>query len=147
MRFTKQSRINLSNLALNSYIDSYRFRGYFYFIYSVSSMTGSSNSADASLDRALHAIADPTRRRILRALKEGALAAKAAGKGAGVVGSCLCAGDIEERVRLSQPTISHHMAILTKAGLVEATRRGTWRWYRRDEKAIRGVVKILRGKL
>jgi DNA-binding transcriptional ArsR family regulator len=107
----------------------------------------SMSSRDASLDRALHAIADPTRRRILRALKEGALAAKAAGKGASDVEPCLCAGDIEERVRLSQPTISHHMAILTKAGLVEATRRGTWRWYRRDEKAIRGVVKTLRGKL
>src|SRR5208283_2885868 len=99
-----------------------------------------------SLDRRLAAIADPTRRRILGALKQRGLSP--AGGGA-IVGknNGLCAGDIEERVRLSQPTISHHMAILTKAGLVEATRRGTWRWYRRDEKAIRGVVKILRGKL
>src|ERR1700740_3584100 len=93
-------------------------------------------SSDASLDRALHAIADPTRRRILRALKEGALEAKAAGKSAGT-GSCLCAGDIEGRVHLSQPTISHHMAILTKAGLVEATKDGQWRWDRRNEKGIR----------
>ena len=103
-------------------------------------------SADASLDRALRAIADPTRRRILRALKEGALEAKAAGKGAGT-GSCLCAGDIEEKVHLSQSTISHHMAILTKAGLVAAVKQGQWRWYRRDEKAIHQVVKTLRGKL
>jgi len=62
-------------------------------------------------------------------------------------GPALCAGDIEERIHLSQPTISHHMAILTKAGLVEATKQGQWRWYRRDEKAIRSVVKALRGKL
>ncbi len=103
------------------------------------------STTDASLDRALHAIADPTRRRILQALKEGAVAAKATGKNAH--GSCLCAGDIEERVQLSQPTISHHMAILTKAGLVEATKKGQWRWYRRNEKAIRQVVKTLRGKL
>jgi len=103
------------------------------------------SSTDASLDRALHAIADPTRRRILQALKDGAGAGKAAGKSA--VEACLCAGDIEERIHLSQPTISHHMAILTKAGLVEATKRGQWRWYRRDEKAIRQVVKTLRGKL
>lgn len=61
--------------------------------------------------------------------------------------ACLCAGDIEERVHLSQPTISHHMAILTEAGLVEATRQGQWRWYRRNEKAIREIVKTLRGKL
>lgn len=101
-------------------------------------------SADAGLDRALHAIADPTRRRILLALKEGGLAARAAGA---KTGACLCAGDIEVRVQLSQPTISHHMAILTKAGLVEATKQGQWRWYRRNEKAIRQVVKTLRGKL
>jgi ArsR family transcriptional regulator len=63
------------------------------------------------------------------------------------MGPSLCAGDIEERIRLSQPTISHHMAILTKAGLVEATRQGQWRWYRRNEKMIRGMVKTLRGHL
>jgi DNA-binding transcriptional ArsR family regulator len=102
-------------------------------------------SPDASLDRALHAIADPTRRRILQALKEGAIVAQAAGK-TGAAG-CLCAGEIEERVQLSQPTISHHMAILTKAGLVEAAKQGQWRWYRRNERAIRQMVKILRGKL
>jgi len=104
------------------------------------------SAEDPSLDRALHAIDDPTRRRILRALKEGAAAAKAAGKTAGT-GPCLCAGDIEERVQLSQPTISHHMAILIKAGLVEATKQGQWRWYRRNEKAIRQMVKRLRRKL
>lgn len=96
-------------------------------------------SSDASLDRALHAIADPTRRRILLVLKES--------KNAEPKPGCLCGGDIEARVHLSQPTISHHMAILTKAGLVEATKQGQWRWYRRNEKAIRQVVKNLRGKL
>src|SRR5438270_10625524 len=102
-------------------------------------------AAEASLDRALHAIADPTRRRILLALKEGEAAAKAQKSKAGP--ASLCAGDIEERIQLSQPTISHHMAILTRAGLVEAVKKGQWRWYRRDEKAIRQVVKTLRGKL
>jgi ArsR family transcriptional regulator, arsenate/arsenite/antimonite-responsive transcriptional repressor len=101
---------------------------------------------DPSLDLTLNAIADPARRRILQALKEGAVAAKVAGKRLGMA-SCLCAGDIEERVHLSQPTISHHMAILTKAGLVEATKQGQWRRYRRNEKAIRQMVKTLRGKL
>jgi DNA-binding transcriptional ArsR family regulator len=101
-------------------------------------------SSDSSLDRALHAIADPTRRRILQTLKQGASQAQGAEK---KFGPCLCGGDIEERIRLSQPTISHHMAILTKAGLVDATKEGQWRWYRRNEKAIRQVVKSLRGKL
>lgn len=101
-------------------------------------------SAETSLDRALHAIADPTRRRILLVLKVGADARNSAHK-AGA--PSLCGGEIEERIHLSQPTISHHMAILTRAGLVEATKQGQWRWYRRNEKAIRQVVKMLRGKL
>jgi DNA-binding transcriptional ArsR family regulator len=109
-------------------------------------------SADATLDRVLHAIADPTRRLILQALKDvpsaaKSMTAKSRTRGSGDSGSCLCAGDIEGRVKLSQPTISHHMAILTKAGLVEANKQGQWRWYRRNEKAIRQVVKTLRGKL
>ena len=101
-------------------------------------------TTDASLDRALHAIADPTRRKILQVLKEGGAKISAPNT---VPGHCLCGGEIEERIRLSQPTISHHMGILTKAGLVEATKHGQWRWYRRNEKAIRQVVKMLRGKL
>jgi len=97
-----------------------------------------------SLDHALQAIADPTRRRILLALKQsrtGSLSALIAGK------KGLCAGDIEERVNLTQPTISHHMAVLTKAGLVEAVRQGQWRWYCRNEKALRRLVKSLRAQL
>ncbi len=95
-------------------------------------------SAVNSLDSVLHAIADPTRRRILSALKLHGTTGK---------GNGLCAGDIEERVHLSQPTISHHMAILTKAGVVEAVKQGQWRWYRRDEKALRRLVKSLRSQL
>jgi DNA-binding transcriptional ArsR family regulator len=102
-------------------------------------------SPEESLDRALHAIADPTRRRILQALKRSDVDSQ--GRRGDATSACLCAGDIEARVQLSQPTISHHMAILTKAGLVEATKKGQWRWYRRNEKVIRGVVKTLRGKL
>jgi DNA-binding transcriptional ArsR family regulator len=39
------------------------------------------------------------------------------------------------------------MAILTKAGLVEAVKQGQWRWYRRNEKALRRLVKRLRSEL
>jgi ArsR family transcriptional regulator, arsenate/arsenite/antimonite-responsive transcriptional repressor len=100
------------------------------------------STSATSLDHTLHAIADPTRRRILQTLKQrGPAVTSPAGK------TGLCAGDIEERVRLSQPTISHHMAILTKAGLVEAAKQGQWRWYRRNEKALRRLVKSLRAEL
>jgi ArsR family transcriptional regulator len=50
-------------------------------------------------------------------------------------------------MRLSQPTISHHMAILTKAGLVDINKQGQWRWYRRNEKALRQLIKHLRAQL
>lgn len=94
----------------------------------------------AGLDRFLHAVADPTRRRILRALKE---------KGGCSIGkeTGLCAADIEERVKLAQPTVSHHMRILEKASLVEAKREGHWRWYRRNEKLIAEMTRELKGKL
>jgi DNA-binding transcriptional ArsR family regulator len=119
-------------------------------------------TADTALDRTLHAISDPTRRRILQALKQGVTPASSpavrrasrpplspgiSSPGPFGKGPCLCAGDIQERVYLSQPTISHHMAILTKAGLVDVVKRGQWRWYRRNESAIRKLVKTLRSKL
>ena len=103
--------------------------------------------SDVSLDRVLHAIADPTRRRILQTLKEGPTPDSKSSAPRNAPAACLCGGEIEERIRLSQPTISHHMSILTKAGLVDASKQGQWRWYRRNEKAIRQVVKMLRGKL
>jgi len=95
------------------------------------------DSLEQQLDRMLQAIVDPTRRRILHALK--AKGACSIGKETG-----LCACDIEERIHVSQPTISHHMSVLTKAGLVEAQRQGQWIWYRRNETAFRLLVRSLR---
>ena len=93
-----------------------------------------------NLDRFLHAIADPTRRRILRALKEkgGCSIDKETG---------LCAADIDREVKLAQPTVSHHMPSLEKASLVEAQREGHWRWYRRNEKLITEMMRGLKGEL
>jgi len=102
-------------------------------------------TAPTSLNQTLHAIADPTRRRILQALKQRGAGSSSTPSGAKHGG--LCAGDIEERVHLSQPTISHHMGILTKAGLVDAMKQGQWRWYKRNEKALRRLVKSLRAQL
>jgi DNA-binding transcriptional ArsR family regulator len=98
-----------------------------------------------NLDRFLHAIADPTRRRILLALKEKGLGSNKR-DGVDKEGG-LCAGDIEERVKLAQPTVSHHMRILEKASLVEATREGHWRWYRRNEKLITEMMRGLKEQL
>jgi len=98
------------------------------------------SSSDQLLDRVLQAIADPTRRRILQTLR--VRGACSIGKDVG-----LCASDIEQRIPLSQPTISHHMSILKKAGLVEAQKLGQWMWYRRNDRALRQFAKILRQSL
>jgi DNA-binding transcriptional ArsR family regulator len=98
------------------------------------------SKSELELSRMLHAIADPTRRQILRALKE--RGACSLGKEVG-----LCGSDVEARVKLSQSTISHHMAVLTKTGLVDATRMGLWMWYRRNETAIRELARALREQL
>ncbi len=98
--------------------------------------------SDQVLDRALQAVADPTRRRILQALKERGGCSIGKDKDVG-----LCASDIEERIHLTQPTISHHMAILKKAGLVDAKKLGQWMWYRRNESAMRALTKTLRRTL
>src|SRR3989442_13623476 len=98
------------------------------------------NNPEQALNRMLQAIADPTRRRILQALKE--QGGCSIGKDVG-----LCASDIELRIHLSQPTISHHMSILKKAGLVEAKKLGQWRWGSGKEATLRDLARALRGRL
>jgi DNA-binding transcriptional ArsR family regulator len=98
------------------------------------------STSEETISRILHAIADPVRRKILQALKE--RGACSIGKDVG-----LCATDIEARIHLSQPTISHHMSILMKAGLVDGKKLGQWMWYRRNESALRDFAKRLRESL
>ncbi|HVP64568.1 MAG TPA: metalloregulator ArsR/SmtB family transcription factor [candidate division Zixibacteria bacterium] len=98
-------------------------------------------AATDKLSIALRAIADPTRRKILRLLQSEA----AQKNGDETLG--WCAGDLESKVHLSQPTISHHMKILKSAGLVESRKSGTWVCYQRDENAIRSLRKTLKQEL
>ena len=70
----------------------------------------------AEIADVLKALADPTRLQMVLALR----AAKEP--------VCIC--DFTATFDLSQPTISHHVAKLREAGLVEATRRGIWTYYR-----------------
>ena len=45
-----------------------------------------------------------------------------------------CACDLVEPMGKSQPTVSHHLSQLVKAGLLEREQRGKWAWFsvRRD---------------
>jgi ArsR family transcriptional regulator len=91
-------------------------------------------AATDKLSLALRAVADPTRRKILRLLPPGGPRKTEEG---------WTASDIEQRVKLAQPTISHHMKILKNAGLVENHKEGTWVRYRKLEAALRAVRKGL----
>ena len=42
--------------------------------------------------------------------------------------ACVC--DLVAPLGLSQPTVSHHLKVLTDAGLLARERRGTWMFYR-----------------
>jgi len=42
--------------------------------------------------------------------------------------ACVC--NLTEPLGLTQPTVSHHLKVLSDAGLLERERRGTWMYYR-----------------
>jgi ArsR family transcriptional regulator len=69
------------------------------------------------LAAALRVVADPARLRLLSILS-----ASPGGE------ACVC--NLTEPLGLSQPTVSHHMRVLTEAGLLEREQRGRWAFYR-----------------
>lgn len=79
-------------------------------------VTPLSRDQAADLARRLKAVADPARLQLL-----GLLRTSPTGE------VCVC--DLTEPLGLSQPTVSHHLRILSEAGLVTRERRGTWSYY------------------
>jgi ArsR family transcriptional regulator, arsenate/arsenite/antimonite-responsive transcriptional repressor len=77
----------------------------------------------------MKALADPTRLTMLASLW------KAAGE------ICIC--DFTAALGLSQPTISHHMARLRTAGLVDCEKRGIWVYYRLSDKLTPSTRRLL----
>ncbi len=70
----------------------------------------------ADLARQLKALADPVRLRLLSLV-----AASPSGE--------LCACDLPALLERSQPTVSHHLSQLVKAGILERDQRGKWAWF------------------
>ncbi len=71
-----------------------------------------------------HAIADPTRRAVLDALRDGDLAVSG----------------LLARIKSSQSALSQHLAVLRRAGLVKPRRVGRHRFYRVEPAPLREVV-------
>mgnify|MGYP000600713511 CR=1 FL=1 len=78
----------------------------------------------------LKAIADPTRLQLL------ALINSQDDKAA-----CVC--DLAEAVNLTQPTVSHHLRVLTEAGLLHREKKGTWVWYSVDSDRLSTLSALL----
>jgi ArsR family transcriptional regulator len=71
----------------------------------------------AELAAAFKVLADPARLRLLSLI-------------ANTPGGEGCACDLIGPLGRSQPTVSHHLSVLTDAGLVTREKRGKWAWYR-----------------
>ncbi|HZT15695.1 MAG TPA: autorepressor SdpR family transcription factor [Gaiellaceae bacterium] len=70
------------------------------------------------------ALADPTRRQILKLLREGDLAA----------------GEIADQFDISWPSVSRHLGVLASAGLVKATRHGQQILYSLSTSVLADIV-------
>ncbi len=79
----------------------------------------------------MRALADPTRLTIVASLWKAEAPI------------CIC--DFTAGLNLSQPTISHHMARLKDAGLVESAKRGIWIYYRLRDRMPAETRKLLSG--
>jgi len=76
------------------------------------------------LAQLFRALADPARLRILGAIAERPQSGK----------------ELAEALKLTPPTISHHMHKLTEAGLVRVTSEGTRHTYHLDERPLREAI-------
>jgi len=83
-----------------------------------------------SLAKALKAIADPARLRIL------SMVAAHEDREA-----CVC--DLTEPLDLAQPTVSHHLKVLVDGGFLTRTKRGTWAYYRLVPGALDSIAGLL----
>ena len=77
------------------------------------------------------ALADPARLRLLSLI-----ASHEGGE------ACVC--DLTEPVDLSQPTVSHHLKILTDAGILSRDKRGKWAYYAVVPQALDTLGEVLR---
>jgi ArsR family transcriptional regulator len=76
------------------------------------------------LNEVFKAIADPTRREILRLLRHEELSA----------------GEVAAHFEMSKPTMSHHFAVLKEAGLITSRREGQTIWYALDTTVLEDVL-------
>ena len=77
------------------------------------------------MDRIFKALADPTRRDILRLLGKREMTA----------------GELAERFDMTKPTMSHHFAVLKEADLIHFRRDGQTIWYALNTTVVQDVMR------
>ncbi len=55
----------------------------------------------------------------------------------------ICACDAPSLIDRTQPTVSHHLSILVRAGLLEREQRGRWAWFRLAPNGLRAARNAL----
>lgn len=80
--------------------------------------------------RIFKALADPARVKLLALI-----ASSRTGE------MCVC--NLVEPVGLSQPTVSHHLKVLTDTGLLQRERRGSWAYFRVNEPSLAAMRNAL----
>ncbi len=96
--------------------------------------------------RTLKALASETRLTILEWLKEPVAHFPPQVDG-DLIQDGVCADFIREKLGITAATASRHLTLLTDAGLLKATRKKGWTFYRRNEQALQNCVQQLQSSL
>ena len=103
----------------------------------------STGGLDSGLLDALRALDNDRRLQILRWLREPTRHFPPQVYG-DLVEDGVCGLLIAEKLGVSQPTVSEHMRLLVRAGLVRPKRIKQWTFYRRDDDRLADVLRALR---
>ena len=98
------------------------------------------------LDAAMRAVANDRRLQILAWLRDPTEHFPPQVDG-DLVKDGVCGLLIAQKLKISQPTASEHLKILSQAGLIESKRIRQWTFYKRDKKGISKLKKLLWAKL
>ena len=104
---------------------------------------GTPDEPGPDLVDALRALDNERRLQILRWLKEPTRHFRPQVDG-DLVQDGVCGLLIAEKLGVSQPTVSEHMRLLVRAGLVRPKRIKQWTFYKRDEERLANVLRALR---
>ena len=59
----------------------------------------------------------------------------------------VCVSDIAKKAGMSVPTVSDYLKTMSAAGVVIATRKGQWTYYKRNEKLIQDLALLIKNEL